>query len=85
MTTTTNVAGSAPADFGVDSSIVKHWSVARAWQTNAALVLIGTGLFFLTRQLVSEYSHFTIGFSGVSGWSCILYLGAAFDCYDTAG
>jgi alpha-1,6-mannosyltransferase len=34
-------------------------------------------LFFLTRQLISEYDHFTIGFSGVSGWSCILYLGAA--------
>ncbi len=55
-----------------------HWSVARAWQTNAALVLIGVGLFFLTRQLVSEYSHFTIGFSGVSGWSSILYLAAVF-------
>jgi len=77
MTSTTSVAGSSPADFGVDSSIAKHWSVARAWQTNAALILIGIGLFFLTRQLISEYSHFTIGFSGVSGWSCLLYLGAA--------
>ena len=52
--------------------------MARPWQTNAALLLIGTGLFFLTRQLVSEYDHFTIGFSGVSGWSCILYLAAVF-------
>jgi hypothetical protein len=55
-----------------------YWSVARAWQTNVALLIIGTALFFLTRQLVSEYNHFTIGFSGVSGWSCILYLAAAF-------
>jgi alpha-1,6-mannosyltransferase len=55
-----------------------HWSVARPWQTNAALLLIGTALFFLCRHLVSEYDHFTIGFSGVSGWSSILYLAAAF-------
>jgi alpha-1,6-mannosyltransferase len=55
-----------------------HWSTARAWQTNAALLLIGVGLFLLCRQLISEYSHYTIGFSGVSGWSCILYLSATF-------
>jgi hypothetical protein len=54
-----------------------HWSVARPWQTNSALLLIGTALFFLCRHLVSEYDHFTIGFSGVSGWSSILYLAAA--------
>jgi alpha-1,6-mannosyltransferase len=57
---------------------IQHWSIARPWQTNAALLLIGTALFFLCRQLVSEYDHFTIGFSGVSGWSSILYLAAAF-------
>ncbi|HEX3373345.1 MAG TPA: glycosyltransferase family 87 protein [Edaphobacter sp.] len=57
---------------------IRDWSVARPWQTNAALILIGTALFFLCRQLVSEYNHFTIGFSGVSGWSSILYLAAAF-------
>jgi alpha-1,6-mannosyltransferase len=55
-----------------------HWSSARPWQTNAALALIGTALFFLSRQLTSEYTHFIIGFSGVSGWSAILYLAAAF-------
>ena len=54
------------------------WSIARPWQTNAALLLIGTALFFFCRQLVSEYDHFTIGFSGVSGWSSVLYLAAAF-------
>jgi hypothetical protein len=55
-----------------------NWSVARPWQTNATLLLIGAALFFLTRQLVSEYDHYTIGFSGVSGWSSLLYLAAAF-------
>ncbi len=50
-----------------------HWSHARPWQTNAALILIGSGLLLLTRQLVSEFDHFTMGFSGVSGWSAILY------------
>jgi hypothetical protein len=62
---------------GTAARIGWSWSVARPWQTNAALLLIGTALFFLCRQLVSEYNHFTIGFSGVSGWSCILYLAAA--------
>ena len=55
----------APCDAG---------SVAQPWQTNTALILIGTGLLLLTRQLIREFHHFTIGFSGVSGWSAILYL-----------
>ncbi len=54
------------------------WHEARAWQTNAALVLIGSGLLALTHQLVSEYDHFTMGFSGVSGWSAWLYVAAVF-------
>jgi hypothetical protein len=57
---------------------IQYWSVARPWQTNAALLLIGVALFLLCRHLVSEYDHYTIGFSGVSGWSSILYLAAAF-------
>jgi hypothetical protein len=48
-----------------------------AWQTNAVLVLIGAAMFVFSHQLVSEYHHFTIGFSGVSGWSAILYIAAA--------
>ncbi len=55
-----------------------HWHEARPWQTNAALLLIGTALTFLSSQLVSEYHHFTIGFSGLSGWSAILYIAAVF-------
>jgi alpha-1,6-mannosyltransferase len=78
MTTAINPATSSRADVSTSLAATQHWSVARPWQTNAALLLIGTALFFLTRQLVSEYNHFTIGFSGVSGWSCILYLAASF-------
>jgi len=50
------------------------WARARAWQTNLVLLTIGAAMFLLARQLVSEYSHYTIGFSGVSGWSAILYV-----------
>jgi hypothetical protein len=78
MTTATNPAKSPRASLAAGGSGSLHWSVARPWQTNAALLLIGTALFFLTRQLVSEYSNYTMGFSGVSGWSSILYLAAVF-------
>ncbi|WP_263381472.1 glycosyltransferase family 87 protein [Granulicella arctica] len=54
----------------------QHWSAARAWHTNAVLVAIGSGLLLLTRQLISESDHFTIGNSGVSGWSVILFAAA---------
>jgi len=73
----TTAANPAPNQRAIASGH-PHWSNARPWQTNAALILIGIALFFLTRQLVSEYDHYTIGFSGVSAWSCILYLAAAF-------
>jgi hypothetical protein len=78
MTTATNPAKISRTGTADTATGRPHWSVARPWQTNVALLLIGTALFFLSRQLVSEYDHFTIGFSGVSGWSCILYLAAAF-------
>jgi alpha-1,6-mannosyltransferase len=48
----------------------------RVWMTNVALCLLGVGLLLLARQFVSEDSHFTIGFSGVSGWSAVLYIAA---------
>ena len=38
------------------------------------MILLGSGLLLLTRQLIREFNHFTIGFSGVSGWSVILYV-----------
>ncbi|HXC94682.1 MAG TPA: glycosyltransferase 87 family protein [Edaphobacter sp.] len=78
MTTTTNPAATIRHHASTNRTATPHWSIARPWQTNAALLSIGIALFFLTRQLVREYSHFTVGFSGVSGWSCILYLAAAF-------
>lgn len=78
MTATTNPAMSSQAHVPTGSYAGRQWMIARSWQTNVALLLIGAALFFLTRQLVSEYHHFTIGFSGVSGWSCILYLAAVF-------
>jgi alpha-1,6-mannosyltransferase len=77
MMATTNPAVNSRTNSSHGLSAGRHWTVARPWQTNVVLVLIGVALFFLSRQLVSEYSHFTIGFSCVSGWSCILYLAAA--------
>jgi alpha-1,6-mannosyltransferase len=56
--------------------IMGHPHVWRAWITNVALISMGAGLVLLTRQLVSEYSRFTMGFSGVSGWSAALYVAA---------
>jgi alpha-1,6-mannosyltransferase len=49
-------------------------AAVRAWLTNAALLAIGGGMFWLARQLVNEYSRFSIGFSGVSGWGATLYV-----------
>ena len=59
------------------ASDVSHWS-PRPWQTNLALLLFGSGLIYLSHQLVSEYHHFTIGFSGVSGLSALLYIASVF-------
>ena len=53
-----------------------HWSDARPWHTNLALSLIGLAMIGFTRQLVSEYDHFTIGFSGTSSSQLVLYLAA---------
>jgi hypothetical protein len=78
MTTAINPAKTSRTGAAHSASVGQHWFAARPWQTNAALLLIGTALFFLCRQLVSEYNQYTIGFSGVSGWSSILYLAAAF-------
>lgn len=53
-----------------------NWADARPWQTNLALILIGCAMVGFTRQLVSEYILYTIGFSGVSSSMLVLYLGA---------
>jgi alpha-1,6-mannosyltransferase len=44
------------------------------WLTNATLCLFGLGLTLLARQFVLEHRHFSIGYSGCSGWSAILYM-----------
>jgi hypothetical protein len=49
----------------------------RPWITNAILALLGIGLLAFTKQLIAEFHHFTIGFSGVAGWSVVLYALAA--------
>ncbi len=54
------------------------WWLARAWQTNLALLFLGALLFLLSRHLVAEYDVYTIGFSGTSGWSVWCYLLASF-------
>lgn len=45
--------------------------------TNALLFLFGSGLLAFTRQLIIEFHHFQIGFSGVAGWSLTLFVLAA--------
>ena len=52
------------------------WHDGDARFTNAVLVLLGFALLALTHQFVAEISRFTIGFSGVSMLSVIVYLGA---------
>ncbi len=52
----------------------RHWTEARAWQTNLALAFLGVLLFLLSRHLPFEYEdHYVIGYSGVSGWSFWCY------------
>lgn len=60
----------------VDLLALRKWRASRAWATNAVLCALGFGLLWLARQIVSENDHFTMGASGVSGWSAILYIAA---------
>ena len=53
-----------------------HWAELRPWHTNVALILIGCAMLCFTRQLISEYDDYTIGFSGVSSSQLVLYLAA---------
>jgi alpha-1,6-mannosyltransferase len=54
-----------------------HRLHAHSWITNAILTLLGLGLLAFTKELIVEFYHFTIGFSGVAGWSVILFAAAA--------
>jgi hypothetical protein len=44
-----------------------------SWITNALLLELGAGLLVLTKQLIVEFHHPSIGFSVVAGCSVILY------------
>ncbi|HEY4358977.1 MAG TPA: glycosyltransferase family 87 protein [Acidobacteriaceae bacterium] len=55
---------------------LRPWREGKPWLTNAVLFLLGCGLLLLTRQLLAEHVRFAIGFSGVSGWSAIVFLAA---------
>lgn len=53
-----------------------RWRWGSATATNVVLCVLGFALMMMARQFVSETDHFTIGFSGASGWSAIVYLAA---------
>lgn len=55
---------------------LKRWRPGRAWLTNAVLCALGAGLVVMARQFVAEQHRFAIGFSGVSGWSDVLFVAA---------
>jgi alpha-1,6-mannosyltransferase len=59
-------------------SSLRRWHGGRPWATNVSLCGLGFALVCLTRQFVSENDHFTIGFSGASGWSAAVYVAAVF-------
>src|SRR5580698_7885357 len=40
------------------------------------LCVLGTGLVVMARQFVAEHFRFNIGYSGVSGWSDVLFIAA---------
>jgi alpha-1,6-mannosyltransferase len=48
----------------------------RPWMTNVILCMLGLGLLLLTKQFTTQLDHYTIGFSGCSGWSAWLYVAA---------
>jgi alpha-1,6-mannosyltransferase len=55
---------------------IESWHVGRAWLTNAVLCALGTGLMVMARQFVAEHFRYRIGYSGVSGWSDVLFVAA---------
>lgn len=58
------------------NSQLEHWHAGRAWLTNILLCTIGTALIAMTRQFVAEHFRYRIGYSGVSGWSDVLFIAA---------
>jgi len=52
------------------------WHGGRPWLTNVVLCALGAGLVMMARQFVAEQQRYEIGFSGVSGWSDVLFVAA---------
>ena len=50
-----------------------HPVQGRTWILNTILLILGLGLLAFTRQLIVEFHHYEIGFSGVAGWSVVLF------------
>jgi hypothetical protein len=46
------------------------------WLTNTLLCALGVGLLAMARQFCAEHFEYRIGFSGVSGWSDVLFVAA---------
>jgi hypothetical protein len=65
----------AKAESGLAAGMAR-WRAGRAWFTNAVLCVFGVVLVWLARQFVIQPGHYTIGFSGVSGWSAWVYVAA---------
>src|SRR5579875_1679382 len=55
---------------------LRRWQRGRAWLTNVVLCALGGGLLAMARQFCAEHVRFRIGFSGVSGWSDVLFVTA---------
>jgi hypothetical protein len=55
---------------------LERWHPGHAWLTNAVLCGLGVGLVAMARQFVAEQHRYGIGFSGVSGWSDVLFVAA---------
>jgi hypothetical protein len=54
----------------------EHWRIGRSWLTNVVLCALGVGLVVMARQFVAERFRYTMGYSGVSGWSDVLFVAA---------
>lgn len=59
-----------------DRKELDRWRNGRAWLTNVVLCALGVGLLAMARQFCAEHFRFRIGFSGVSGWSDVLFVAA---------
>ena len=57
-------------------SALVRWHAGRAWLTNVVLCALGAALVVMARQFVREHLRYSIGYSGVSGWSNVLFVAA---------